>query len=77
MKPQGMRKLHPQALKAEDVTVGMEVRYHPIIGEEHDGKIYTVRSIGKIPSSPKEDVVWLNERSGCVALSAISGVLKI
>jgi hypothetical protein len=57
--------------RVEELTPGTLVRRHPIIGEAHDGKLWPVRSVGKIPSS-KEPVVWLEGFSGCMCISAIS-----
>ena len=31
--------------------VGDQVHYHPVIGEGHDGRVYTIRWVGDIPSS--------------------------
>lgn len=50
--------------------IGDVVRYHPIIGGRHDGKLYTVQSCGDIASS--EDVAWLSGKAGCVAQRALS-----
>lgn len=53
------------------LTTGTKVHYHPIIGEAHDGKVYSVRAVGTIPSS-KNPVVWLNEKVGCVCIESLS-----
>lgn len=55
----------------KQVTPGQLVRYHPIIGEDHDGKVYTVREMGNIPSA-RRPVAWLFEKRGCVMLEALS-----
>jgi hypothetical protein len=41
--------------------VGDQVRYHPIIGRAHDGKVYTIRHAQPegIPSHP-HPVYWLS-----------------
>ncbi len=52
---------------------GQKVRYHPIIGGRHDGKIYTVRYLGHVGRFwCKRPVVWLHEKSGCVSPEALS-----
>lgn len=53
-------------------AIGDIVRYHPIIGEGHDGRLYTVRDIGALGHG--EIVAWLNGKPGCVALKALSHV---
>ena len=57
-------------MKIEHISVGMMVRYHPVIGEGHDGETYEVRHVGKLCSG--HDVVWLKGKSGCVSVDAIS-----
>lgn len=47
----------------------MSVRYHPIIGREHDGKVYTVRDVGNLSG---RSVAWLDGKRGCVATEALS-----
>lgn len=55
------------------IKVGSLVRYHPIIGESHDGKVYEVCHVGSIPSSPEpESVAWLKGKAGCVSMDALS-----
>lgn len=49
---------------------GSRVRYTPVIGGEHDGRIYTVRDIGKIPSI-RTTVVWLAGKAGAVGINAV------
>ena len=51
----------------------MRVRFHPIIGGKHDGKLYTVRATGQLG---RRDVAWLEEKSGCVAVEALSAPAK-
>lgn len=50
--------------------VGDKVRYSPIIGRPHDGKVYTVSH------GPQEVCgtmcYWLAEKSGAVAAAALS-----
>lgn len=57
-------------MNPNEVKVGMRVRFHPIIGLKHDGQIYTVRSTGCLGHG--QNVAWLNGKSGCVSLLAIS-----
>ena len=58
-------------MRAQDLQVGIGVRYHPIIGGKHDGNLYTVRHVGSIPSSTTP-VAWLEGKSGCVCIEALS-----
>ena len=51
------------------MQAGDKVRFTPIRGGNHDGNVYTVRKIGTMPSG--EEVAWLQEKAGCVALWAI------
>lgn len=46
------------------------VRYHPVIGEPHDGKVYQVRAVGKLGHG--ETVVWLAGKAGCVTPLALT-----
>lgn len=48
---------------------GDRVRYHPIIGEGHDGKHYIVRELGEL--GPHQ-VAWLDGKNGAVAIEALS-----
>ncbi len=50
--------------------VGDAVRYHPIIGQEHDGKIYCVKSV--MFTDDSRQVVFLHGKSGYVAVEAVS-----
>lgn len=52
------------------LKVGDSVHYHPIIGEDHDGKIYEIRDLGDLPGD--RPVAWLKGKAGCVALDALS-----
>lgn len=54
-----------------EFKVGDNVHYHPIIGEPHNGKVYRIRTIDRIPSSPAP-VAWLDGKSGCVCMEALS-----
>jgi hypothetical protein len=56
-------------LSQQTITLGMRVRFHPIIGGKDDGKTYTVRALGEVCG---QQVAWLNGFSGCVALKALS-----
>jgi hypothetical protein len=51
-------------------SVGDAVRYHPIIGEDHDGKVYTIRLVQFLDDH--RQVAFLNEKSGYVAIEAVS-----
>lgn len=52
------------------VAIGELVRYHPIIGGDHDGKLYEITAIDTLPS--RRRVAWLKGKSGCVSLRALS-----
>lgn len=52
-----------------EFKVGDHVYYHPVIGREHDGKLYTIEDIGDLSGVP---VAWLKGVRGCVAIRALS-----
>ena len=56
------------------IVPGAKAHFHPIIGKGHDGKVYTVSPDGPQMLGGHTWVVWLNERSGCVACDALSEV---
>lgn len=56
-------------MKAKDVTIGMRVRFHPIIGGKHDQNVYTVVAVGKVCD---QQVAWVTGKAGCVAVAALS-----
>ena len=56
----------------QEIEEGDEVRYYPIKGQKHDGKIYTVRKIGVLGHG--EAVAWLAGKSGCVAMTHLGPV---
>ena len=62
--------------KKNRVTIleGMNVHYHPTIGGEHDGKVYTVKFIDSLPGG--QLVAWLSGKTGCVAIQALSLAIK-
>jgi hypothetical protein len=49
--------------------VGDFVRYHPIIGREHDGNIYEIEVLDEMGG---RKVAWLSSKRGCVSLKALS-----
>lgn len=55
-------------MKLETLRTGDRVRYTPIRGLNHDGKIYTIREFGALNGEP---VAWLNGKAGCVARWAL------
>lgn len=57
-------------MNAQDISVGMKVRFHPLIGGRHDGGLYTVRAVGELV--PGVDVAWLDGKAGCLDLRALS-----
>ena len=56
---------------AEAFFARQMVRYHPVIGGPHDGRVYRVRTLGRLNDEP---VAWLDGKAGCVALEALSAV---
>lgn len=52
---------------------GVKVHYHSVISEKHDGKVYTVASAAPTLVGYSW-VVWLAEKTGCVAIEALSPV---
>lgn len=56
-------------MQKQDVKIGMNVRYHPIIGGRHDQNLYRVRDVGELDG---RSVAWLNGKSGCVDVRALS-----
>lgn len=56
----------------QDIKEGDKVHYHPVKGEPHDGKVYTVKCLSVLGHG--EAVAFLNERTGCVGLTFLSPV---
>ena len=56
-------------LREADLAIGTAVRFHPIIGGNHDGLTYVVRAMGTLG---RRTVVWLDGKPGCVAIEALS-----
>ncbi len=54
----------------EDVQPGQRVRYHPIMGGPHDGQVYTVTHKNLLNGA--RPVAWLEGKSGCVSVHALS-----
>ena len=54
----------------DSIKVGDLVRYHPIIGGPDDGRYYTVSDVGVLAGD--QMVAWLQGKSGCVSLAALS-----
>lgn len=57
-------------MTTKQLQPGTLVRFHPIIGGKDDGKTYTIRQLGKLGHG--EVVAWLDGKSGCVSLKALS-----
>ena len=51
------------------MKLGQKVGYTPRRGGPNDGKTYTICNFGVMPGAG--NVVWLEEKSGCVAAWAI------
>lgn len=54
------------------IDVGDKVYYHPIINLPHDNVVRSVKAVGEL--SHGEPVAWLNGKSGCVAIRALTKV---
>lgn len=52
--------------------IGDSVHYHPIIGEEHDGKVYEIWAVDPSLGGSGQPVAWLKGKSGCVHQEALS-----
>jgi hypothetical protein len=52
-----------------NISSGMKVRFHPIIGGKHDGNLYEVRCIGKLYG---RDYAWLEGKADPVDMRALS-----
>jgi hypothetical protein len=53
------------------IKVGFIVRYYPVLGGYHDGKVYVVRALDSLQG---QRVAWLWDKPGCVALHAVAPV---
>lgn len=53
-----------------EFTKGMQVRFHPIIGGNHDGQIYTIKGFSILGHG--ERVAFLDGKCGCVSLEDLS-----
>jgi hypothetical protein len=61
-------------------SVGDSVRYHPVIGRAHDGRVYEVREVGALPQLDHlkrsgragRTVYWLEGKAGCVCERSLS-----
>lgn len=58
-------------MTVEDLQVGMAVRFHPIVGGKHDGRVYTVLSVGERFGRP---IAHLKGKPGCALVAALSPV---
>lgn len=56
------------------LSLGMKVRFHPIIGGKHDGNLYTVVHIGEVEG---QRVAWIEGKRGCVDVRALSLPLRL
>lgn len=54
------------------IKTGDTVNYHAVIGGEVTSTDHTVKSIELAPDNYGEDVAWITNKSGCVALAALS-----
>ena len=60
----------PSFLDTHGFGGGQRVRYSPVIGGKHDGRIYTIAITGYL--SDGTPVAWLNGKPGCVSLEALA-----
>ena len=56
-------------MKVSEICIGMQVRFHPIIGGNHDQNLYRVTALGVLHG---QEVAWLEGKAGCVDLRALS-----
>jgi hypothetical protein len=61
-------------MRLAEVKPGMKVRYHPVIGGPHDGRVYIVTPSGPTKLPGMGEVCWLLRKPGCVSLEALSPV---
>lgn len=54
------------------IRPGVLVHYHPILGQESDGKTYEVVHTDKLSNG--RHVAWIKGKAGCVAIEALSPV---
>ena len=54
----------------EWLRLGARVLYHPVLGEPHNGRVYTVRAVQIAASG--HAVAWLDGKSGFVAARNLS-----
>ncbi|SFI30822.1 hypothetical protein [Nitrosomonas sp. Nm34] len=52
-----------------NISLGMKVRFHPIIGGRHDGNLYEVRCIGKLYG---RDYAWLEGKLDPVDIRSLT-----
>lgn len=55
-----------------DFKVGDKVNYHSIIGEAITSNGHEITHIELEPNNFGNDVAWITNKSGCVALQALS-----
>ena len=55
-------------MSASEFQVGELVRYTPIIGGQHDGRVYEITALQDLHGHP---VAWLKGKSGCVSTAAL------
>lgn len=60
----------PSFLDTHGFGGGQRVRYSPVVGGKHDGRIYTIAITGYL--SDGTPVAWLNGKPGCVSLEALA-----
>lgn len=57
-------------LSTAQCVPGTLVRYHPVIGGPHDGRIYEIAQAAQMMSD--RPCTWLRRKSGCVAINSLS-----
>lgn len=62
----------PSFLEVYGFGNGQKVRFCPIVGGSHDGRIYVIALTGYMADGTP--VAWLNGKPGCVSLDALSHI---
>jgi len=63
---------HIERGATDHIERGAKVRFHPIIGGNHDGNVYVVRHVWDSHPGFREPLVFLEGKSGAVSMEAVS-----
>ena len=59
-------------MSRETIKVGDRVNYHAVIGGPVTSTNHIIKVIDKMPNNYGSDIAWITDKSGCVALTALS-----